>query len=73
MDGVRVYSSGPIKPQLTCHEPDTVSSDTIPEPEAAVAAAGAHVVGVGVEGQAVNVREVAVEYTQGLMGNTVFV
>ena len=48
------------------HKPDTVTVDAVPEPDTSVAGAGRHIVRVGVKGETVHVREMAVENAEGL-------
>ena len=46
---------------VSCHQPNTVASDAVPESQASIARSGADIVGVGMEGEAVHVGEVPVE------------
>ena len=43
------------------HQPDTVPSHAVPQPETSVGGPGAHIVTVGVEGETVDVRKMTVE------------
>ena len=43
------------------HQPDTVPSHAVPQPETSVGGPGTHIVTVGVEGETVDVREMTVE------------
>ncbi len=46
---------------MSGHETNTVSRHTIPHAEAPVAGPGRHIIGIGMEGETVDVGEVSVE------------